>query len=199
MPDTMFKLKRPCKKCPFRTDVPGYLRRARAAEIARSLADGAIFPCHETTVEVEDDEEGSRVATSESQFCAGALICIEHQEVSNQATRMAERLGLYDASGLDLAAPVHKSFVDFVAHHGEDEFATDDDDECEETVCSVVEMGCQAPAGYMINGMVIPPDDEDTGPVHPCPDCGNAVCEACSDDEGRCSYCVEYAESEASR
>ena len=31
---TNFTLVRPCPKCPFRTDIPGYLRRARAQEIA---------------------------------------------------------------------------------------------------------------------------------------------------------------------
>lgn len=42
---TDFKLRRPCPNCPFRTDVPPYLRGARAEEIARSIANGSDFRC----------------------------------------------------------------------------------------------------------------------------------------------------------
>lgn len=179
-----FKLKRPCGKCPFRTDVPGYLRRERAAQIARDLVGGASFACHETT-EVVEDEDGyeDRVATEGSQHCAGALILMEHEEAPNQDMRIAERLGLYDASKLDMAAPVHRSFIAFVNHHGEDE---EEEDDC----CSVVNGDCEAPAGLLVNGSVVPA--ERTGEVHSCPQCGESVCGACSVPDGRCDYCAEW-------
>lgn len=177
---TPYKLRRPCAKCPFRTDVPGYLRRERAIEIARSIAEGSEFPCHETTVTDEDEfGEEHLVPGSESQFCAGALICMEKQEAPNQQVRIAERLGVYEAERLDMDAPVHSSFVAFVDHHGEEE---------SDTTCSVVNGNCEAPAGYMIGGSVIPGEG---GDVHECPTCGDMVCDSCSDDDGVCDYCSE--------
>lgn len=175
-----FKLRRPCQHCPFRTDVPGYLRAERAAEIARSLAEGAIFPCHETTVEVEeeDGDGGDLVAGPDSQFCAGALLCMEKMGTPNQAMRTAERLSLYEHGRLDRRSPVVESLVAFVDHHGDQE-----ETEC----CHVVNGDCEAPAGYMVEGMVIGAVAE--GEVHDCPECGEPVCDSCSNDDGVCAYC----------
>jgi hypothetical protein len=162
--------------------VPGYLRRGRAIEIAHSLADGAGFSCHETTV--DGDEDGTLVAGPDSQFCAGALILMEKSEEPNQAMRMAERLGLYDPARMDMSAPVSRSFAEFVDHHSEDGDETED-------CCEVVEPGCEAPAGYLVGGSAIPADN--TGvELHLCPECGRTVCESCS-VEGVCSYCAEGA------
>lgn len=185
-----YDLRRPCPKCPFRTDVPGYLRCGRAAEIARSLAEGAAFACHETTASMEDDEMETCVATADSQFCAGALLVLEHQEQPNQLMRIAERLGLYDAERLDRAAPVCRSLGEFVAHHGDGE---DDDDET--PCCCICGPGCEAPAGYLVNGVVVPA--EEPGEVYECPGCGEPVCGSCSDSEGHCEYCAEYARTKA--
>lgn len=183
--NTMFKLKRPCAHCPFRCDVPGYLRRSRAIEIATDLANGSIFPCHETTVDHPDDES-ERIADADSQFCAGALLAMENEESPNQAMRMAERLGLYDAAGMDRSAPVVGSLAEFVLHHTEE---PTDDDEGGQEPCSVAEHGCEAPAGYMVGGSVIPADPD--GETRECPSCGNFVCYACSDDNGVCAFCTE--------
>jgi hypothetical protein len=111
-----YKLRRPCENCPFRTDVPGYLRRERAQEIAEALANGSEFACHQTTV--SDEEVGGdgseRVATPDSAFCAGALITMERSGQANQIMRVAERLGLYEHEKLDMYAPVHASLYAFV-------------------------------------------------------------------------------------
>ena len=49
-----------------------------------------------------------------------------------------------------------------------------------------------APAGMLIDGMVVPVEAE--GEVHCCPQCGEWVCDACSDDTGVCVYCSEVEE-----
>jgi hypothetical protein len=100
----------PCPECPFHDDRPGYLTRARVREIEKSL-DRGEFPCHKTTVpEVAGDAEGARVATRTSLHCAGALILMEKMERSSQMMRIAERLGMYDASKLNMDAPVYETF-----------------------------------------------------------------------------------------
>jgi hypothetical protein len=184
----IFKLKRPCATCPFRTDVDGYLRRGRAIEIATSIANGAIFSCHKT-VEYELDEEP---ITKESSFCAGALLVMENEGAPNQAVRMAERMGLYDAAAMDRSAPVVASFAAFVEHHSEtiaslvDEMRADEE-AAEDMTCCVVDAGCEAPAGYLVGGVVIPGDD---GEVTECPVCGENVCDNCSNDAGVCRNCA---------
>jgi hypothetical protein len=180
-----YKLRRPCENCPFRTDVPGYLRRERAQEIAEALAKGAEFACHQTTVSDEEfgGDGSERVATPDSAFCAGALITMERSGQANQIMRVAERLGLYEHEKLDMYAPVHGSLYAFVQHHGDDDV---DEDEC----CAVVEEGCEAPAGMLLDGFVVPAERE--GELHECPECGQPVCDNCSNDAGVCAYCGEH-------
>lgn len=193
----MFKLRRPCAHCPFRTDVPGYLRRSRAVEIAQAIAGGSIFPCHETTADAVDEEGNDiRVQVDTSQFCAGAVITMEKMGQPNQALRMAERLGIYDHASLDMDAPVVGSFVEFVDHHTERaalivEPGVDEDEVFLDNCCSVVDAGCEAPAGYMMGGTAVPADNEGVE-LHACPECGCTVCASCSDDEDFCADCAEY-------
>lgn len=163
-----FDLVRPCANCPFRTDVPGYLRRARAEEIAHSIVNGASFPCHKTTE--EDEDEGTRHATPVSQMCAGAMIVLERMERPNQIMRIAERTHVYDHERLDMTAPVHMTLAQFVWHHGEEE------DQGEP--CSVSGPGCLAPAGFLVGGTAVPSAVEPDA-TEPCPECGEYVCEAC--------------------
>jgi Family of unknown function (DUF6283) len=175
-----YALRRPCPKCPFRTDVPGYLRRDRAAEIARAIAGGSEFACHQTTE--YSDETDDMEATERSQFCAGALIVMEHEGAPNQIMRVAERFGAYDRSVLDMEAPVHRSLAAFVTHHGEAD--AEDEYEC----CSTCGPDCEAPAGYLVDGVVVPAEP---GETFGCAECGESVCGACCDDAGRCEYCAE--------
>jgi hypothetical protein len=203
---TMFKLRRPCANCPFRTDVPGYLRRSRAVEIAQGIAGGSIFPCHETTENaVDDDGNDIRVQVDTSQFCAGAVIAMEKMEQPNQALRMAERFGIYDPAMMDMDAPVVSSFVEFVDHHGESMESLvaqcrdeEEDGEYLDSCCSIVNTGCEAPAGFMMGGTAVPADNEGVE-LHACPECGTTVCSSCADDDGVCDNCVEWAEEEKLR
>lgn len=105
----------PCGKCPFRTDVPAYIRLERGREIKRALDGGGMFPCH-ATVDYNHDS-GGRV-TAESRFCAGALVLMEHEGgcYQNQMVRICHRLGDLDLEHLDLEAPVPHSWRDWFEH-----------------------------------------------------------------------------------
>lgn len=106
-----YALTKPCKDCPFRHDIRPFLRRARAEEIVEGLERGE-FPCHKT-LECTDDEEGTRVG-KKSQHCAGALIMLEKVDRPSQMMRIAERIGMYDRTKLDMDAPVFDDPQDFI-------------------------------------------------------------------------------------
>jgi hypothetical protein len=102
-----YELKRPCPKCPCRTDIKPYLRPGRVAELG-----GGEFACHCTTAPSADGEE--MVETKDSQHCAGMLIMLEKMEQPHQMMRICERIGLYDPSQLDMDAPVYDSLDELV-------------------------------------------------------------------------------------
>ena len=115
-----YSLKTPCGMCPFRSDKPFPLRGSRAEEIAENLESGAEFHCHKTvdyTEAYDDDDnpaEGKTVETTK--VCAGALITMEKAGQPNQMMRIAERLGLYDYTSMNLEAPVYDSLDEWVEH-----------------------------------------------------------------------------------
>lgn len=118
-----FDLKRPCKQCPFRTDVPGYLTKGRVDELKGALvAQDGVFSCHKTVDYSDDDGYDDcdvpqpRVPSADEQHCAGALILLEKLEQPNQMMRIAERLGFYDREQLDMAAPVFDTFAQMKRH-----------------------------------------------------------------------------------
>lgn len=105
-------LRRPCKHCPFRSDVPRYLAPERYREIAASLVDRAeSFTCHETND--FDDASGEAIVGPASRACAGAMIWLQHQGRPNQLMQVMGRLGAFDPSRLDLSAPVHNTRAGF--------------------------------------------------------------------------------------
>jgi hypothetical protein len=109
-----YALTRPCAKCPFRNDIPGYLSADRVAEIEDSLI-RSEFPCHETTRDDEDDScSGHYTPKGGEIHCAGALILLEKLERPSQMMRISERLGFYDRRKLDMDAPVFDSFEDMM-------------------------------------------------------------------------------------
>lgn len=67
------------------------------------FASGA-FHCHKTGT--TDEETDNLIATPASKHCAGALIYLEKRHRSNQMMRIAERLGLYDRTKLNMSADV---------------------------------------------------------------------------------------------
>lgn len=188
-----FDLVRPCPKCPFRQDIDGYLRGERAREIAEALAGGGTFACHQTTVDAPEDDEdfgGEMMEGPKSQMCAGAMRALMQSGGPNQIMRIAERTGVLDPDKLDRSVPVG-SLSEFVAHHSGE---TEDEEEC----CSVVDMGCGHPAGILMGGTILPAEEKE--PTTPCQDCGEYVCENCSEEvpgSGRvCNSCAEYEEDE---
>ncbi len=158
----------PCKQCPFRSNIKGYLRRDRVVEIAQSVIRGESFPCHKTTEEIEDDYgESDMQETENSVQCAGAEIFAAKHNASSQMGRIVERLGMKVAK-LNTRAKVCGSLAEMVkVHCGEEEGET----------CHVCGPDCEAPAGYDLGGGVIDGVDfvETT-----CDECGEYVCGACS-------------------
>ncbi len=67
-------MKEPCKHCPYRNDVVPFLTTERAIELAYLPQNPYNdFPCHKTTVEDEDSEDGEMLVTENSKTCAGFL------------------------------------------------------------------------------------------------------------------------------
>ncbi len=66
---------KPCQHCPFRNDVPPFLRAERGEELAlSSLNPYNSFPCHKTTVHSDDEDDfGEMLVTKDSKQCAGFL------------------------------------------------------------------------------------------------------------------------------
>lgn len=96
----IYTMTTPCAQCPFLKAMKhGYtLTRLRA------FASGE-FPCHQTAV-VDDEGSGNFEIGPKSVHCAGALIFNEKRGQPHQMMRICARIGLYDASKLDMAAPV---------------------------------------------------------------------------------------------
>jgi hypothetical protein len=107
-----FKLRKPCKDCPFRTDIEPFLTSGRADEIFNAITEfQGTFACHKTTL---DDDDGETYVGPDSEHCAGALILLEKLDQPNQMMRIAERIGMYDRRKLDMDAPVFDTGEDFI-------------------------------------------------------------------------------------
>lgn len=158
-----------------------YLRRDRVESITDTLREGGEFSCHKTVdYDGEEDEEGNIVQQNEAneQFCAGALIMLEKSTGPNQMMRIAQRLGMYDASNLDMEAPVFASAKDFILAQ---ETENDDPEMPEDgwDTCHCVGPDCTMPAGYMMGGGA-KANINDEYKLPDCYRCGEATCEECS-------------------
>lgn len=93
-----YNMTEPCDACPFLKGSGFALQRL----IEHASGD---FPCHKAC-EVEE-ETGNFVARNDkTPHCAGALIFNEKRNQPHQMMRIAERMGLYDRSKLNMQAPV---------------------------------------------------------------------------------------------
>lgn len=181
----------PCAKCPFRSDVPIYLRRGRRIEIAEALLNGGEFPCHATVgyEDMREDEDGFDVPdTSDTLMCAGAAKSLLKVGVANQMMRIAERLGMADLErteerGADVW-DIHE--WQLLAEGATRDNPIEDLEEEEVETCNTVNENCLAPAGFAVGGGVVY-GTEAADCV--CDMCGEAVCSECIDDKGLCGYC----------
>lgn len=131
-----FRMKAPCKDCPFRSDIPdlkGWLGRERAQGIAfDTFRMGHSFPCHKTVdhdQEEKYDEDGNEIYTykptgCESQ-CSGASIMQIKTGYTSAWMQISERLGftaeVEARNNLDLNAPVFETVEDFINFHANDD------------------------------------------------------------------------------
>lgn len=92
-----YTLHEPCDECPFLKKSNFTLRRLK------QFASGQ-FPCHKLCDTNENDEFVPK--NKNTPHCAGALIFLEKRGQSNQMMRIAERLGLYDRTKLNMKAEV---------------------------------------------------------------------------------------------
>lgn len=102
-----FDLRTPCKDCPFRKDVLPYLSPERAEDIGDAILSGQTFTCHKYTHSLGYEGEKEK-------HCAGATIILEKEEQPNQMMRIAERIGLYDRTKLNMDAPIYDTVEDFI-------------------------------------------------------------------------------------
>ena len=186
--------KAPCAKCPFRKDVPIYLHQARRAEIAATLINGGGFDCHATVDYSNEDEHGDVVPDSgDASLCAGAMASLAQSGGSNQMVRIAARLGMLDSEAHPEMPEIVWSLTEWVRLA---EGATvEDPDEIEGETCSVVNSGCEAPAGYIGSGGGVVEGTEyvDTW----CFSCGEPVCDSClatCEPDPVCANCAEEDE-----
>ncbi len=89
----------PCKECPFLNSMKKEFSLLRLKQFA-----SGEFPCHKSA-EV-DEEEGTYKAIGKSVHCAGALIFNEKRNKPHQMMRIAERLGMYDYTKLNMEADI---------------------------------------------------------------------------------------------
>lgn len=90
----------PCKQCPFLESMKHGFTMQRLKDFA-----SGEFPCHKTA-DLDEDGDGGFVATETSVHCAGALIFNEKRNTPHQMMRIAERLGMYDRTKLNMKAPI---------------------------------------------------------------------------------------------
>lgn len=99
-----YALNTPCDECPFLKGSGFAFKRLK--EFASNQ-----FACHKACKVNDESEFVPR--SDKTPHCAGALIFNEKRGEPHQMMRIAERLGLYDRSKLDMSANVGESPSDF--------------------------------------------------------------------------------------
>lgn len=112
-----FKLRRPCKHCPFRSDETGirFANRERAEEIEET-AYRYGFPCHETAEHIENDEgEGGYYFGAGSQHCAGYTIMqLKEYDQPWPGINNDEELMVWLSERMDFTSPVFECTEDYM-------------------------------------------------------------------------------------
>lgn len=184
-------LRAACAKCPFRKDVPIYLRAGRREQIARALTDGQPFWCHEY-VEFDDDDENYEAPTTGPQ-CAGAVAALALDGGTTNLTRVEQRLG-FRTNDLTRGPEVWALRDWPRVPEGATAETWDPDDDTEVETCGTVEAGCLAPAGYMgAGGGIVYGTEAADGR---CKMCEEPLCSNCADENGLCGMCRPWDDGE---
>ncbi len=117
-----FKLKRPCKNCPFSPldSRITFANRERAEEIEETAYRNG-FPCHLSAINTQEDEDGNEnedggyVFGPKTQHCAGAIMMyIAGGESEWPGIDNDEELGEALSKHMDWTAPHCESIEDFL-------------------------------------------------------------------------------------
>jgi hypothetical protein len=183
-----------CARCPFRSDVPIYLRE----EFRQQIVDEMIhqqqtIPCHEY-VEFAEGEDGEEYASRTGPQCFGSLKALDRVGSSTQLQRIEERLGMRSEGEYERGPDVWDLNVWARIPMGETAETFDLDSLDHVETCNTVGDDCEAPAGYMSagGGIVV----GTVAATNECPECGEMVCDACVRVDGRCGNCAGWDEEE---
>lgn len=115
----MFKLRRPCKTCPFRKGV-GSTFRLKLDRLTQ-IFNGRAFQCHATVDYDGDDEDEDGCIKPEPgdkpQQCAGLMAILHREERPNQIMQVASRLGSLNLTHLDPDREAYDTIRQAVAAH----------------------------------------------------------------------------------
>ena len=95
-----YAMTEPCDACPY-LNGSGFTWRSLVQHASGE------FACHKTCE--LSGESGTFEPKEKSLHCAGALIFLEKQNAPHQMMRICERIGMYDRTKLNMAAPVVES------------------------------------------------------------------------------------------
>ena len=93
-----YKMKEPCDACPFLKG-SGFTFKSLMAHASGE------FACHKAC-DLNDEGTYEQKRNGKTPHCAGALIFLEKREQPHQMMRIAERLGMYDRTALNMNSPV---------------------------------------------------------------------------------------------
>lgn len=99
-----YTMTEPCDACPF-------LRTSGFTFASLMRHASGQFPCHKTCK--VDEDTGNFEPGPKSLHCAGALIFLEKRNEPHQMMRIAERLGFYDRTKLNMEANVGRRASDY--------------------------------------------------------------------------------------
>ena len=108
----LFALKRPCKDCPFRRDVRGYLGRGRVESIIEGHQEGVPFFCHATTTTT-----GHKTTDRRARYCAGYQLMALALDHLPMTSRLGLAYGLWSPAELARDVPVVESYDELRALH----------------------------------------------------------------------------------
>lgn len=109
----MFKLKRPCKTCPFR--LGGGSGFQLSPERLDEIFDAPAFQCH-NTVDYDNFDDPDKQQGEHPQQCVGLMVLLHREGRDNQIMQVASRLIGFDAGKLE-TGQCYRSIAEARAAH----------------------------------------------------------------------------------